>query len=275
EGAGKEGKKPTKPKKQKQLIENDNIKRAKLPVLPETWNYHRLGEYIQNIQSGKSFKCDEREPNVNEVGVAKVSAVTWGVYNEAESKTCMDPEKINPDYFIKESDFLFSRANTIELIGACVFVKKVTKSIMLSDKTLRIDFVRGENKEYMLQYLKSWTGRLEITSRSTGNQDSMRNIGQERIKSIYIPACSEKEMGMIVRLLDEHLTNIDEQQHIIDDTLQKSEVLRQSILKKAFSGQLVPQDPNDEPASLLLERIAAEKAATKKAKTTRKKAHAK
>ena len=41
-----------------------------------------------------------------------------------------------------------------------------------------------------------------------------------------------------------------------------SEALRQSILKKAFSGQLVPQDPNDEPASEMLKRIAAEKAET-------------
>lgn len=46
----------------------------------------------------------------------------------------------------------------------------------------------------------------------------------------------------------------------LNSQLLKSEALRQSILKKAFSGQLVPQDPNDEPASVLLERIAREKA---------------
>ena len=47
----------------------------------------------------------------------------------------------------------------------------------------------------------------------------------------------------------------------LEASLIKSEALRQSILKKAFSGQLVPQDPNDEPAAVLLERIRAEKAA--------------
>jgi type I restriction enzyme S subunit len=47
----------------------------------------------------------------------------------------------------------------------------------------------------------------------------------------------------------------------ITTELQRSEFLRQSILKRAFSGQLVPQDPNDEPASRLLERIRAEKVA--------------
>jgi type I restriction enzyme, S subunit len=53
---------------------------------------------------------------------------------------------------------------------------------------------------------------------------------------------------------------IDQFEQTITTSLQQAEALRQSILKKAFSGQLVPQDPNDEPASVLLERIQAEKA---------------
>jgi hypothetical protein len=60
-----------------------------------------------------------------------------------------------------------------------------------------------------------------------------------------------------------NLISTERKHHIyldIKDTLQKSEALCQSILKKAFSGKLVPQDPNDEPASVLLEWIAAEKA---------------
>ena len=53
----------------------------------------------------------------------------------------------------------------------------------------------------------------------------------------------------------------DQLDQTLTTALQHAEALRQSILKKAFSGQLVPQDPNDEPASVLLERIQAEKAA--------------
>jgi type I restriction enzyme S subunit len=77
-------------------------------------------------------------------------------------------------------------------------------------------------------------------------------------------------------LLEEQLSVIDSSMFNVENNLIKSEALRQSILKKAFSGQLVPQDPNDEPASLLLERIAAEKAEAvaqaKKIKTAKKKA---
>ena len=84
------------------------------------------------IEAGKSFGCTERPPLDNEVGVLKVSAVTWGEFDESESKTCNDRKLINPDIQVKVGDFLLSRANTIELVGACVIVKKISSNIMNS-----------------------------------------------------------------------------------------------------------------------------------------------
>jgi type I restriction enzyme, S subunit len=232
---------------------------AELPELPIGWGWCKLGEFIVSIDAGKSFKCDEREPLANEIGVAKVSAVTWGEYNESESKTCMDTSKVNSAYLIRSGDFLLSRANTIDLVGACVIAKRVTKKIMLSDKTLRIVF-EGFNQEYFLQYLRSRMGRNQIMRLSTGNQESMRNIGQERIQSIVIPFCSKREADVVIEIVESKLSECDQLVQTLTTSIQQAEALRQSILKKAFSGQLVPQDPNDEPASVLLERIKAEKA---------------
>jgi type I restriction enzyme S subunit len=130
---------------------------------------------------------------------------------------------------------------------------------MLSDKTLRINF-DGFNQKYFLQYLRSRFGRKQIMELSTGNQESMRNIGQERIQSIIVPICSTSESDYVVDSLDSKLSQIDQLDQTITTALQQAEALRQSILKKAFSGQLVPQDPSDEPASVLLERIRVEKA---------------
>lgn len=263
EKSGKKDKKPAKPKKLKPVEPLTGSERAELPELPMSWGHIRLGEVIERIDAGKSFSCEERPPTHDEVGVAKVSAVTWWEYDEEESKTCRDTSKVNEDYLIRKGDFLLSRANTIELVGACVIAKRVTKRIMLSDKTLRINFV-SIVPEFVLQYLRCRTGRLEIMKRSTGNQESMRNIGQDRIASIIFPLCSPPEQFEIIRMLSEQFEAIEQNEREIDAALERAEALRQSILKKAFSGKLVPQDPNDEPVSELLHRIREERAAAER-----------
>ncbi len=217
-------------------LTNENVKEGELR---EGWRQTKLGDYIRKIEAGKSFKCDERPPKENEVGVLKVSAVTWGEFDDEESKTVIDNSKVNANYFINVGDFLFSRANTIELVGASVIVKHLRKKVMLSDKTLRIVFTDGVNKFYVLYYLRCKKGRNEIERLSTGNQESMRNIGQERIKQISIPYCSLEEQQQIVQEIESRLSVCDKIEETITNSLKQAEALRQSILKKAFEGKLI------------------------------------
>ncbi|OZB49564.1 MAG: hypothetical protein B7X60_00695 [Polynucleobacter sp. 39-45-136] len=258
-----------KPKPLKLLPPLSSEELSYLPKLAYSWTWVRLGNFISSIEAGKSFRCDEREPSMHEIGVAKVSAISWGEYDESESKTCTDKNKVNDAYLIKKDDFILSRSNTVELVGACVIAKNVSKKIMLSDKTLRINFIELK-PEYILEFLRSRIGRKQIMDLSTGNQDSMRNIGQERIRSIAIPVCSNDEAIEVIQLSKVSIDEIDRLEAVIQSSLRHAEVLRQSILQKAFSGQLVPQDPNDEPATELLVRIKAE--VTKSKPTKKKKA---
>ena len=112
---------------------------------------------------------------------------------------------------------------------------------------------------YLSNYLLSdCTVRSMVkTSKATAGQF---NLTLETCRDMMLPVCSISEQREINSLLDEVFSVMNKLELDIDDNLSKSEALRQSILKKAFSGQLVPQDPNDEPASVLLERIAREKA---------------
>ncbi|WP_367110170.1 restriction endonuclease subunit S [uncultured Psychrobacter sp.] len=259
EAQGKEGRKPSKSK----IIEvslgtlEDEIFKYKIP---SEWSVLHLDNVLTDISAGKSFKCEEREPNEDEIGVAKISALTWGEYDESESKTCINEELVNESLFIKTNDFLLSRANTIELVGNCVIVKHTHKNIMLSDKTLRINFLEDAvSKEYVLYYLRSGFGRQEIMERSTGNQESMRNISQKSINRINIPICSYEEQTIIVNSLKGKLSDSDRLINDIDTQLKKANLLKTSILHKAFQGKLVPQDPNDAPASELLAQIKAER----------------
>ncbi len=217
-------------------LTNDDVKDGELP---KGWIWVKLGDVIEKIEAGKSFKCDERTPNINEVGVLKVSSVTWQIFNELESKTVIDKDKINANYMVKKGDFLFSRANTLDLIGAVVLVNKIDRQLMLSDKTLRFSFNNQVVKPYVLYYLRSKKGRHEIQILSTGNQESMRNIGQERIKQIEFPLPSLEQQKEIIEILESKLTVCDKIEETISQSLQQAETLRQSILKKAFEGRLV------------------------------------
>ena len=218
-----------------------------------------LGDFLEAIEAGKSFKCEERVPTREEVGVVKVSAVTWGEFDEDESKTVRDSTRVDPRYFIRAGDFLFSRANTIQLVGTCVIAKRVTRRLMLSDKILRLK-LRGIPPGWALICLRSPLGRSEIERLATGNQESMRNIGQDRIRQIRIPALSPSDIDTTLAEVDRRLSLADAAERAVSAGLAKAKRLRQAILKRAFEGKLIPQDPNDEPASVLLERIRAARA---------------
>jgi type I restriction enzyme S subunit len=217
-------------------LTNENIKEGELP---NDWFIRKLGECISTISSGKSYRCDERPPRNEEVGIVKVSSVTWGIFDEQESKTCFSNEFFNEKYQIEPGDFLFSRANTIELIGACVVVGNVRKNLMLSDKILRFVFKEDVNKKYVLYYLRSRVGRRQIEMLSTGNQDSMRNIGQEKIKQIEFPYCLIEDQLRIVDAIESRLSVADKLEEAITQSLQQAETLKQSIFKKAFEGKLI------------------------------------
>jgi type I restriction enzyme S subunit len=74
-----------------------------------------------------------------------------------------------------------------------------------------------------------------------------------------LPLPPQAEQLEIVEAIESRLSIADAAKNTIDSALKRAARLRQSILKRAFEGRLVPQDPNDEPASMLLERIRAER----------------
>ena len=105
--------------------------------------------------------------------------------------------------------------------------------------------------------MKTLRQSLEAKAKSTAGH---QRISLADLREFCIPLPPLAEQHRIVAEVERHLSVIQKAEAAVDASLKRAERLRQSILKQAFSGQLVPQDPDDEPASVLLERIRAERA---------------
>ena len=145
----------------------------------DSWEKYSFGDIITGIEAGKNRKAEERPPEKHEFGIVKVSAVTWGEFDENESKTCLADDQWNEKVQIKPNDFLFSRANTIQLVGNCVIVNAVSKRLMLSDKILRLSFNQNITPKYILYFTRSQLYRKQVEILASGNQESMRNISKK------------------------------------------------------------------------------------------------
>ncbi len=247
-------------------------------VSKDDWHNVKVGDIVEKIEAGKNLRCIETPPTDDECGIIKISAVTWGIYNENESKTLPKKSLFIESRRINVGDFLISRANTIELLGNPVIVHEVTKNLMLSDKVLRLVMPESD-KLYLGIFLKSHMGRKEIESRSTGNQMSMRNIGQKALLDIDIPKPGNDEQIEITRRVEQLFTFADQIEQRLKDAQSRVNQLTQSILAKAFRGELTAewreQNPNlisgKNSAEALLEKIKLEREAATPTKSVKRK----
>jgi len=243
-----------------------------------SWQERKLGDIVKAIEAGKNLRCIETPPNADEYGIIKISAVTWGAYDEMQSKTLPSKELFLESRRVNVGDFLISRANTIELLGNPVVVENVTKNLMLSDKVLRLVMDEHE-KPWVSIFLRSSKGRKEIEGRSTGNQMSMRNIGQKALLDIDIPKPSMEEQAEIVRRVEQLFTYADNLEQQAKAAKARVDNLTQAILAKAFRGELTADwraanlelISDDNSAAALLARIQVERATAKPRKRATKK----
>lgn len=142
--------------------------------------------------------------------------------------------------------------------GATLGVPKITKiGGCINDGSVALLGVDDSLKTYLYWFLRTQTAALRALNQGAAQP----NLNTGIVRSIRVPVPPAEEMQVICSMAEQQIERAQSQAEVIDRALVLASAQRQNILRAAFSGQLVPQDTNDEPASVLLERIRAQRKA--------------
>ncbi len=194
-----------------------------------------LGELLLGIEAGKSFQTTDLPARADQLGVLKVSAVSWDEFAPDEAKAVEGDYEPEEKHRVKKGDLIISRANTIELVGAVVRVSDDYPCRLLSDKTLRLVVDESQiTPDYLLAILKLPEARAHIENNATGTSDSMRNISQKTINKIPVPLIGLDEQKDFVRNAQLINLQIKQANGGIQNQKTELELLPQKILANAF-----------------------------------------
>ncbi len=160
-------------------------------------------------------------------------------------------------YDVQPGDILVSRSGTV---GEVCVVPEGIGEARISTNLMRVSLV--DNGILPFFFCLLFNGSPYILNQvSELCKGSTRNfLNQDILLSLIFTLPSYAEQQKIIEEVERCFSVIEKVEQVINQNLKRAEKLRQSILKKAFEGKLVPKNPTDEPADKLLERIKAEKA---------------
>ena len=241
-------------------LTNTKVKEGELP---ERWKLVKLGDVCIDVEYGTAAKSKK----IGKVPVLRMGNIQDGKFDWSDLAYTDDEVEIKK-YLLKKNDVLFNRTNSPEWVGKTAMYKGERPAIF-AGYLIRINLIEKIiDASYLTHYLNSYIAKNYGNSVKTFGVNQV-NINGTKLKTYPLPLPVLSEQHAIVAEIESRLSVCDKIEESIEQSLRQSESLRQSILKKAFEGKLVPQDPNDEPASKLLERIKAEKEKTESTKRSK------
>ncbi|MGH7451886.1 MAG: restriction endonuclease subunit S, partial [bacterium] len=196
-----------------------------------------MGNLSMGVEYGSAKKSkEEGKIPVIRMGNLQNGVIVWDdlVYTD-------DEDEIN-QYLLRKDDVLFNRTNSPELVGKTA-IYKGERPAVFAGYLIRINQVTDVDARYLNYFLNSHIAKNHGNRVKTDGVNQS-NINGEKLGHYPFPLVSTEEQHQIAQEIESRLSVCDKLEESIKESLQKAEALRQSILKKAFAGKLVPQDPN-------------------------------
>ena len=268
EDSTKSAKKPTKPKKLTEIAPIKGDPREELPAIPASWEWLNV-IHVGQVETGTTPSTKIPENYGGKLPFFKPTDLDQG----AHVRTAQN--HLSP--LGEESARVISAGSTlVTCIGATIGKTGFAATRCATNQQINsITPCTGFDPQYV--YLQMVAPFLNDRIKTDASATTLPILNKSRFGELPFVFCSLPEQHELVRLVEERFIEAERSEKEINTTLKQAKMLRQAILKKAFSGNLVEQDSNDEPASVLLDRIRAERKKgaknnyspkTKKGKTT-------
>lgn len=234
-----------------------SIKAYDLPIIPDNWVWIQIGE-IGWVTKLAGFEYTKHIKYQESVDVRVVRGLNIG-FGEFKADNFRYIDKSTSNYLTRSQlhggEILITYVGTL---GTAAILPKDGYKYHLGPNVGKIvltDIIK--NPKFVLYFVLSFWGQDFI--KTTSKAVAQSSLSMEQIRSLPVPFAPLAEQEKVIEMIERYFSLADAVDEALNNGLIQSDRLRQSILKKAFAGELVPQDPEDEPAAELLERIKTEK----------------
>ncbi len=244
---GDVGRKPQKPKRPK----DSNPQSHDRLSVPATWVTAPLGGIAFEAVLGKML---DREKNRGKprTYLGNVN-LRWGSFDVERTKKIPIEDHEVSRYCIRAGDLIVCEGGEP---GRCAVWQGEDNKFFFQKALHRVRLTQSYAPWFAYYFLKFATTAGFLNRHYTGS--TIKHLTGTALADVLMPICPLAEQIKVIRILDAHFEAAEMLDREIETNLIRAEALRQSILKRAFSGQLVVQDPNEEPAGTLLARIRSE-----------------
>lgn len=224
--------------------------------LPDTWRWKKFYQ-IAKINPKLPYEITD-DQLVSFIPMANVEEETGDIDLSEERR--YGEVKNGYKRFIND-DIIFAKITPCMENGKIAIPRNLKNNIGTGSTEFHVIRMKSSaylNKFYYYYILQKWF-RTIAEMHFTGSVGH-RRVPTDFMKNVFVPVTNLDEQEKIVEIIESNFSIIEKNKREIIECMNKCNLLKQSILQKAFSGELVPQTPEDEPASVLLERIKSEKA---------------